>query len=123
MSQEVIRTEAFSRKETPRHPVATPPPANFLPLYYQTLFDHLGPQNWWPARSPFEVIVGAILTQNTSWNNVERAIANLRRARLLTPRALERVPTPRLAALIRSSGYFRQKAKKLKAFVRFLRAE
>lgn len=123
MSQEVIRTEAFSRKETPRHPVATPPPANSLPLYYQTLFDHLGPQNWWPARSPFEVIVGAILTQNTSWNNVERAIANLRRARLLTPRALERVPTPRLAALIRSSGYFRQKAKKLKAFVRFLRAE
>ncbi len=102
-------------------PVTTPP--NSLPLYYQTLFDHLGPQNWWPARTPFEVIVGAILTQNTSWTNVERAIANLRRERLLAPLALERVSTARLAALIRSSGYFRQKAKKLKAFVRFLRAE
>lgn len=91
--------------------------------YYEALYDHLGPQNWWPARTPFEVIVGAILTQNTSWTNVERAIANLRRASLLTPRALERVPFSRLASLIRSSGYFRQKAKKLKAFVRFLRAE
>jgi endonuclease III related protein len=98
-------------------------PQNSLPLYYQTLFDHLGPQNWWPARTPFEVIVGAILTQNTSWTNVERAIANLRRERLLTPLALERVPFSRLASLVRSSGYFRQKTKKLKAFVRFLRAE
>jgi endonuclease III related protein len=123
MSQEIIRAEALSRKETPRHPVAAPPPANALPLYYQTLLDHLGPQNWWPARTPFEVIVGAILTQNTSWTNVERAIANLRREHLLTPHALGRVPTARLASLIRSSGYFRQKAKKLKAFVRFLRAE
>lgn len=92
-------------------------------LYYESLFAHLGPQKWWPARTPFEVIVGAILTQNTSWTNVERAIANLRRERLLNPRALERVPFARLAGLIRSSGYFRQKAKKLKAFVRFLRAE
>jgi endonuclease III related protein len=97
--------------------------AGTIPLYYQVLFDHLGPQNWWPARTPFEVIVGAILTQNTSWTNVERAISNLRRERLLTPGAIERVPFAHLARLIRSSGYFRQKAKKLKAFVRFLRAE
>jgi endonuclease-3 related protein len=127
MSQEVIRAEALSRKETPRRSQIAPPPVtprnNVLPLYYQTLFDHLGPQNWWPARTPFEVIVGTILTQNTSWSNVERAISNLRRERLLTPRALERVPFARLASLIRSSGYFRQKAKKLKAFVRFLRDE
>ena len=94
-----------------------------LQPYYDALFAHLGPQNWWPAKTPFEVIVGAILTQNTSWTNVERAITNLRREHLLTPRALERVPSARLASLIRSSGYFRQKAKKLKAFVRFLRAE
>src|SRR5579859_7021329 len=110
MSQEVICTEALSRKETPRRSSTSPPPAtprnNALPLYYQTLFDHLGPQNWWPARTPFEVIVGAILTQNTSWSNVERAISNLRRERLLTPRALERVPFARLASLIRCSGYF-----------------
>lgn len=67
--------------------------------------------------------MGAILTQNTNWTNVERAIANLRRERLLSPRAMERVSTTHLASLIRSSGYFRQKAKKLKTFVRFLRDE
>lgn len=78
---------------------------------------------WWPARTPFEVIVGAILTQSTAWGNVERAIVNLRAARLLTPSAMLRVSTPRLAALVRPSGYFRQKAKKLKAFVRFLQKE
>jgi len=79
--------------------------------------------HWWPARTPFEVIVGAILTQSTSWGNVELAIANLRAAKLLTPAAILRVSTPRLAALVRPSGYFRQKAKKLKAFTKFLRAE
>lgn len=113
-------------------PVAPPPffppgtaPAKGLRAYHDSLFVALGPQHWWPASKsggPFEVIVGAILTQSTAWSNVERAIANLRRARRLTPRAIERVPLPRLARLIRPSGYFRQKAKKLKAFVRFLRA-
>jgi len=89
--------------------------------YYQTLSEALGPQHWWPARTPFEVIVGAILTQNTAWTNVERAIVNLRRERLLAPVAMERVSRAQLARLIRSSGYFRQKARKLKEFVRFLR--
>lgn len=91
--------------------------------FYDALFRELGPQRWWPARTRFEVIVGAILTQNTAWINVERAIANLRRARLLSSRALERVPLGRLAGLIRPSGYFRQKAKRLKAFMRFLKEE
>jgi endonuclease III related protein len=91
--------------------------------YFDALFAAHGPQHWWPGRTPFEVIVGAILTQNTSWTNVEIAIANLRRERLLTPRAIEAVSFRRLARLIRSSGYFRQKAKKLKAFVHFLRRE
>lgn len=91
--------------------------------YYATLAKILGPRHWWPARTPFEVIVGAILTQNTAWQNVEKAMANLRRERLLTPQALERVSMQRLARLVRPSGYFRQKAKKLKAFVRFLRNE
>jgi endonuclease III related protein len=104
-----------------RAPSAVPRPE--LARYFETLSGALGPQHWWPARTPFEVIVGAILTQNTAWTNVERAIANLRRARLLTPVALERVPRPRLERLIRSSGYFRQKARKLKEFVRFLRRE
>ncbi|MGH9728067.1 MAG: endonuclease III domain-containing protein [Candidatus Acidiferrales bacterium] len=91
--------------------------------YYHTLYGTLGPQSWWPAKTPFEVIVGAILTQNTNWTNVERAIANLRREKLLSPTAMERVSPAHLATLIRPSGYFRQKAKKLKAFVRFLRDE
>jgi endonuclease-3 related protein len=76
--------------------------------------------HWWPAQTPFEVIVGAILTQSTAWVNVERAIANLRGARLLSPGAMGRVLLARLASLVRPSGYFRQKAKKLKAFLRFL---
>lgn len=67
--------------------------------------------------------MGAILTQSTSWKNVERAIANLRDANLLSPPALEKVPLGRLARLVRPSGYFRQKAKKLKAFLRFLKRE
>ncbi|MGH9793623.1 MAG: endonuclease III domain-containing protein [Candidatus Acidiferrales bacterium] len=91
--------------------------------YHDAMYAALGPQQWWPARTPFEVIVGAILTQSTAWVNVERAIVSLRRERMLTPLALERVPLARLARLIRPSGYFRQKARKLKAFVRFLRGE
>jgi len=82
-----------------------------------------GPQFWWPGRTRFEIIVGAILTQNTSWTNVERAIRNLRRERLLSPSTMEHVPERQLAILIRSSGYFRQKARKLKAFLYFLRAQ
>jgi len=88
--------------------------------YFDAMLATHGPQFWWPGRTRFEVIVGAILTQNTSWTNVERAIANLRRERLLSPAAIERIPLHRLATLIRSSGYFRQKARKLKAFVEFL---
>ena len=87
------------------------------------MYGMLGPQNWWPGRTRFEIIVGAILTQNTAWVNVARAMANLRRERLLSPDALERTPLGKLASLIRPSGYFRQKAKKLKAFVGFLRNE
>jgi endonuclease III related protein len=107
------------------------PAANSLPeipffnarAYYDALFAAQGPQNWWPGQTPFEVIVGAILVQNTSWANVATAIEHLRRAKLLTPRAIEKISTSRLQRLIRSSGYFRQKTKKLKAFVRFLRGE
>jgi endonuclease-3 related protein len=93
-----------------------------LRRYYDALFAAHGPQHWWPGRSAFEIIVGAILTQNTSWRNVEIAIRNLRSEKLLTPRAMEDVSFARLARLIRSSGYFRQKAKTLKCFVGFLRS-
>jgi endonuclease-3 related protein len=105
-----------------RHPHAL----QSLPIlseYYNSLIAAHGPQHWWPARTPFEVIVGTILTQNTAWTNVEGAIGNLRREKLLSPRAIERVSSAKLARLIRSSGYFRQKAKKLKTFVRFLQAQ
>src|ERR1700680_2798329 len=95
-------------------------PSGELLRYYEAMSGALGPMHWWPAQTPFEVIVGAILTQSTAWGNVERAIANLRSAGVLTASAMLRVRTPRLAALVRPSGYFRQKAKKLKAFVRFL---
>jgi len=94
-----------------------------LMRYFTAMSQNLGPMSWWPARTPFEVIVGAILTQNTSWGNVERAIANLRSAQMLTPSAISAARMARLAALVRPSGYFRQKAKKLKAFVRFLQRE
>jgi endonuclease-3 related protein len=94
-----------------------------LRQYFDALFQAHGEQHWWPGRTPFEVIVGAILVQNTIWINAARAIANLRQAKLLTPTALEKVPQAKLARLIRSSGYFRQKARKLKAFVKFLRNE
>ena len=101
-------------------PVQAPAHSGELMRYYDAMSAALGPMRWWPAETPFEVIVGAILTQSTAWGNVELAIANLRAAKMLTPRAMLRVPAARLAALIRPSGYFRQKAKKLKAFVRFL---
>lgn len=91
-----------------------------LDEYYNSLFTAMGPQHWWPGRTQFEVIVGAILTQNTAWTNVERAIANLREANLLSAAAIEEVSMRRLERLIRSSGYFRQKARKLKAFAKFL---
>ncbi len=87
---------------------------------YDKLFSFYGPQHWWPGDSPFEVAVGAILTQNTNWSNVEKAIVNLKAARLLSARALNRVPTTQLALLIRPSGYFNIKAKRLKAFLAFL---
>ena len=91
-----------------------------LQRLYNRLFAHYGPQHWWPADTPFEVVVGAILTQNTNWLNVERAIANLRSANVLDPAAIRRLPTAKLEALIRPSGFFRQKADRLQQFTHFL---
>ena len=83
---------------------------------YHRLFADYGPQHWWPAEDPFEVIVGAILTQSAAWTNVEQAIANLKAAKALTAAALYDLPVDRLANLIRPSGYYNAKALKLKAF-------
>ncbi|MGB8770729.1 MAG: base excision DNA repair protein [Candidatus Korobacteraceae bacterium] len=87
---------------------------------YRKLSRTWGRQHWWPAETAFEVIVGSILTQNTSWTNVERAIANLRSAGVLTVEGIRKLPLTKLEELIRSSGYFRQKSQRLKNFVTFL---
>jgi endonuclease III related protein len=88
--------------------------------YYRALFHAWGPQHWWPAQSRFEMIVGAYLTQNTAWTNVEKALANLRAARVLSVSGIRRASLAELERLIRPAGYFRQKAKRLKIFVVFL---
>jgi endonuclease-3 related protein len=90
---------------------------------YRILFDHFGPLNWWPADSPFEVAVGAILTQNTAWTNVERAIANLKEEQVLSPDKLSDLPLARLEELITPSGFFRQKANRLQSLSRHLVTE
>jgi endonuclease-3 related protein len=87
---------------------------------YQRLYKTFGPQHWWPGETPFEVIIGAILTQNTAWVNVKKAINNLKKKNLLTPMALRKVSQKRLAKLIRPAGYYNQKAKKVKNFIQFL---
>ncbi len=87
---------------------------------YKTLYGHFGPQNWWPGDTPFEVCVGAILTQNTAWQNVEKAIVNLKKEKILNPHKINRLPAKKLAKLITPAGYFNIKAKRLKNFISFL---
>jgi endonuclease-3 related protein len=87
---------------------------------YCRLLDAFGPQKWWPGDTQFEVLVGAILVQNTSWQNVERAIHNLREADLLEPKALYELPEEELEDLIRPAGYYRIKAGRLRALLKFV---
>jgi endonuclease III related protein len=95
-------------------------PEALVRAIYRKLTRSWGAQHWWPAETPFEVIVGAILTQNTSWTNVERAMAMLRSAGVLTLAGIRKLPAEELEVLVRSSGYFRQKAKRLKGFAAFV---
>ena len=90
--------------------------ADLLPEIYRRLYDAYGPQGWWPGDSPFEVIAGAILTQSTAWTNVEKALAAMRRAGCWSFEAIVALPEPELAEIIRSSGYYNAKSRKLKAF-------
>jgi len=87
---------------------------------YRRLMARYGPQYWWPAQEPFEVIVGAILTQSTAWGNVEKAIANLKSATALSPQALRQLNLSELAVLIHACGYYNAKALKLKSFAHWL---
>jgi len=93
---------------------------NEVRRFYRALYRAWGAQHWWPAKTRFEVIVGAYLTQNTAWTNVELALANLRQARVLSVEGIRGVPLRKLERLIRPSGCFRQKAARLKTFVAFL---
>jgi len=88
--------------------------------YYRRLRRHFGHRGWWPARTRFEVILGALLTQNTSWSNVEKALGNLSRARALTPARLSRLRAATLARLLRPSGYYRQKTRAVRGFLAHL---
>jgi endonuclease-3 related protein len=88
-----------------------------LRRYYRRLYRHFGPQGWWPGRTRLEIVLGALLTQNAGWTNVEKALANLRRAGLLSYERLHRLPASRLAPLLRPSGSFRQKTRYLRHFL------
>lgn len=99
------------------------PPRRFPGIIkiYDELYEFYGPQGWWPAKNRLEVIVGAILTQNTAWSNVEKAIGNLRKAGLLSsPARVSKTRCEELARLIRSAGYFNIKAQRIKNFIQFL---
>ena len=91
-----------------------------LVAIYRRLLEHYGPQHWWPADSPFEVMVGAVLTQNTAWVNVERAIENLRQANLLSAESIAAMKPPALAEHLRPAGYFNVKARRLQALCEYL---
>jgi endonuclease-3 related protein len=86
---------------------------------YEKLLNHFGKQNWWPADTKFEVIVGAILTQQTSWKNVEKSIKNLKDNDLLEPKKIFNLPVKKLESLIKPCGFFKVKSKRLRSFLRF----
>jgi len=94
-----------------------------LETIYASLYKAFGQQHWWPGDTPLEIAVGAILTQNTSWTNVEKAIQNLKREKMLSAQALHAIDPESLAARIRPAGYFNIKARRLKNFIGFLMAE
>ncbi|HDY67529.1 MAG TPA: endonuclease III domain-containing protein [Candidatus Scalindua sp.] len=94
--------------------------SNILLDIYDRLFKSFGKQHWWPGDTDFEIVIGAILTQNTNWGNVEKAIKNLKEAKVFTPRKLYEIDINRLAELIRPSGYFNVKARRLKHFIEWL---
>lgn len=88
--------------------------------FYTCMEAHYGPTGWWPGDTPFEIAVGAVLTQNTAWTNVERAIDNLKSEKLLTARAIVECPLDRLETALTPSGYFRVKARRLRSFCEYL---
>lgn len=115
-----VRTSESSRgSRAPRRRGPVELRARLLDIY-ERLYEWFGPRGWWPAETPFEVIVGAILVQNVAWKNAARAVANLKAAGLLEPAALHSAPLERVEELVRPSGFFRSKARKLRAFTAHL---
>lgn len=102
----------MAKRKQPHHKILTD--------IYKILFNHFGPRHWWPGDTPFEIAVGAILTQNTNWDNVEKAIGNLKNERALNAKALHEMSSEKLASLIKPAGYFNVKTKRLKNFLVFL---
>ena len=115
-----MKSRAHPTRKAPDKLHRASSPSRTVRAIYRKLSRSWGPQHWWPAQTPFEVIAGAILTQNTSWTNVERALANLRQAGVLSVEGIRELPLGELERLVRSSGYFRQKAQRLKNFIAFL---
>ena len=101
--------------------MTTPPSRRLLEDMYAAMRGALGPSGWWPAKTDFEVAVGAVLTQNTAWRNVEKAIAALREAGRLSPRAMHALAEDDLAELIRPAGFFRVKARRLRNLLDWLK--
>ena len=115
------RSAPISR--SPAEPPRRTNPARRLRGFYSRLVEAYGPQQWWPAKTPFEVVIGAYLTQNTAWTSVERSVANLAARDLLRVEAIRALPEAELRELIRPSGYMVRKAAAIKAFVAFLDRE
>lgn len=115
--QSVVR---LTRSATPVQATKGQRRSELLVQIYLRLLAAYGPQHWWPADEPFEVMVGAVLTQSTAWTNVAKAIRNLKEAQAMSPEAIRRLGLDRLAALIRPSGYYNVKSRKLMALVSWL---
>ncbi len=115
LKQVIPRTIPTSRREEDRRSAKVT-----LLTVYQSLFQQYGPQHWWPAETPLEMIIGAILTQSAAWTNVEKAINNLKAGADLSIEGLRSLPHDELARLIYPSGYYNVKARKAKAFVEWL---
>ena len=94
-------------------------PRKTLTYIYKALYKAFGPQHWWPGETAFEIAVGAILTQNTNWGNVEKAINNLKRQKVFNTKTLQNMPDEKLASLIKPAGYYNIKTKRLKNFLNF----
>jgi len=114
-----LKTDAGSRATTRKAPGGRPDDGIAMRMY-EAMFESISPRGWWPGRTRFEVCVGAILTQNTAWRNVKRAIANLKAARALNPVSMRDMDADALAELIRPSGYYNVKRRRLKNFVSML---